>query len=242
MLVFNVSSVKNTKYVIGDPREMSVNTGFVGEKHTVNRAEYSIWDEAPGVEGGDVRYLQNYYATYTNHSDYNRTTNSTANIYDNETEAAANEPTYNMIAPKFRISSGYGAISDFGGGENQYYHYMKKRCASYQEDGYPAGRWRLPTKAEFEFIVDLSYKGKVPLLFNNTLHYWCAHGHGSANTSAGTVSMTHSTYYNNSMISVRCVYDDWYWGSDPVIDTENETDHFIWGDVNRASYAPPMNH
>lgn len=236
MLVFTVGSVEGTKYVIGDPREEVVNSNFINEKHNSDR--YSIWVSAPGVEGGDARYLKNYYATYTNHSDYNRTTNSTANIYANEAEAAAAERTYNMIAPKFRISSGYGAISSFTGGENQYYHYMKKRCASYQEDGYPAGRWRLPTKAEFEFIVDLSYKGKVPLLFNNTLHYWCAHGHGSANTSNGTVSMTHATYYNNSMISVRCVYDDWYWGSEPVIDnTIVSNNRFMWGDVNRANKA-----
>ena len=236
MLVFTVSSVEGTKYVIGDPREEVVNSDFMNEKHNSNR--YSIWASAPGVEGGAARYLQNYYATYTNHSDYNRTTNSTANIYANETEAAVAERTYNMIAPKFRISSGYGAISSFTGGENQYYHYMKKRCASYQEDGYPAGRWRLPTKAEFEFIVDLSYKEKVPLLFNNTLRYWCAHGHGSANTSTGTVSMTHATYYNNSMISVRCVYDDWYWGSEPVIDnTVVSNNRFTWGDVNRANKA-----
>ena len=96
----------------------------------------------------------------------------------------------------------------------------------------------MPTKAEFEFIVDLSYKEKVPLLFNNTLRYWCAHGHGSANTSNGTVSMTHATYYNNSMISVRCVYDDWYWGSEPVIDnTVVSNNRFTWGDVNRANKA-----
>ena len=55
--------------------------------------------------------------------------------------------------------------------------------------------------------------------------------------------MFHRTQYTNNsspvqnMISVRCVYDDWYWGSDPI-----DTKDFRWGDVNRASYAPPMNH
>lgn len=246
MLVFTVSSVKGTKYVIGDPREMSVDPNFVGATHSVNNRTYSIWDEAPGVEGGDVRSLQNYYATYTKHANYKLTTTSTANIYTSENDAAANEPTYNMIAPKFRISSGYGVITSFNGNDNRYYHQMKKRCASYQEDGYPAGRWRLPTKAEFEFIIDLSAKGKIPRLFDVSIPYWHAHGYGDVEsfnqtTGTATITMYHRIYLGGS-ISVRCVYDDWYWGSDPVIDTKTETDKFMWGDVNRASYAPPMNY
>ena len=236
MLVFTISSVEGTKYVIGDPREETVDQNFVETKHTVSGKTYSIWDYAPGVEGSTSRILENYYATYTTDKYDNISTN---NIYANETEAAAVERTYNMIAPKFRISSGYGMLGLVG--ENRYYHLMKKRCASYQEDGYPAGRWRLPTKAEFEFIIYLSEKGKIPELFYSTYEYWCAHGHGVP--SGETVTMRHRTDYgSSSKISVRCVYDDWYWGSDPVIDTKNETDKFIWGDVDRALYAPPMNY
>lgn len=239
MLVFSVSSVKGTNYVIGDPREETVNSSFINEKHGNNNSN-SIWASAPGVEGGGSRILQNYYGTYTN---ANYSVQNSTTIYANDAQAAAAERTYNMIAPKFRISSGYGAISSFTGGENEYYHYMKKRCASYQEDGYPAGRWRLPTRAEFEFIVDLSYKGKIPVLFNNTIRYWCAHGHGSADTRNGTVSLVYGTFYDGS-ISVRCVYDDWYWGSDPVLKTEAEKDVFTWGDVNRANKAdaPAINY
>lgn len=234
MLIFTISSVEGTKYVIGDPREEVVDPDFVGEKHTVNRNEYSIWDYAPGVDGSSSRLLENYYATYTT-DEYDEV--STNNIYASIEEAAAAERTYNMIAPKFRISSGYGQLGLVG--ENRYYHLMKKRCASYQEDGYPAGRWRLPTKAEFEFIIYLSDQGKIPALFYPSYQYWCAHGHGVPNGE--TVTMRHRTDNgSSSSISVRCVYDDWYWGSEPVIDTKTETDHFIWGDVNRAAYAPAI--
>ena len=238
MLVFTISSVQGTKYVIGDPREEIVNTTFVNAKHKVENKEYSIWEYAPGVEGGDARILTNYYATYTKHNDL---TNASLNprtdqIYENDAAAAAEERTYNMIAPKFRISSGYGAISSSG--DRRYYHLMKNRCASYQEDGYPAGRWRLPTKAEFEFIIYLSYAEKIPKLFSTQLNYWCAHGHGqpaknNAGKMTGEVTMGYKTDFGSKDVSVRCVYDDWYWGSDPVIDTKTETDYFIWGDQPR---------
>lgn len=238
MLVFTISSVQGTKYVIGDPREEIVNTTFVNAKHKVRNKEYSIWEYAPGVEGGDARILTNYYATYTKHNDL---TNASLNprtdqIYENDAAAAAEERTYNMIAPKFRISSGYGAISSSG--DRRYYHLMKNRCASYQEDGYPAGRWRLPTKAEFEFIIYLSYAEKIPKLFSTQLNYWCAHGHGqpaknNAGKMTGEVTMGYKTDFGSKDVSVRCVYDDWYWGSDPVIDTKTKTDYFIWGDQPR---------
>lgn len=234
MLVFTISSVQGTKYVIGDPREETVNTSFVGATHTVGGETYSIWEKAPGVEDGASRFLTNYYATETTHDRLKNASNSnatTAQIYSNDAAAAAAERTYNMIAPKFRISSGYGAISSDG--DRRYYNLMKKRCASYQEDGYPAGRWRLPTKAEFEFIIYLSYAKKIPKLFSESLNYWCAHGHGQPNTTNGTVNMGYKTDFGSKSVSVRCVYDDWYWGSDPVIDTKTVNDYFIWGDQPR---------
>ena len=99
---------------------------------------------------------------------------------------------------------------------------MKKRCASYQEDGYPAGRWRLPTRAEFQFIVYLSYKEKIPTLYKSTSDYWCAHGYGKPNN--GNVTMNYKT--KSSGNSVRCVYDEWYWGSEKIADKTK----FTWGD------------
>ena len=248
MLVFTISSVEGTPYVIGDPREEFVNTDFIGEK--LNNGN-SIWVNAPGVEETASRGLQNYYATDTNHERLKTASNSTNNstqataFYSNSEQASANERTFNMIAPKFRISSGYGMIANPGNSDTHYYHLMKKRCASYQEDGYPAGRWRLPTKAEFEFIIYLSFTKKIPDLFSTSLYYWCAHGYGQPNTTNKSVNMVYNTYANNiNMISVRCVYDDWYWSSDPVIENkvDSPNDYFIWGDINRASYAPPMNY
>ena len=137
-----------------------------------------------------------------------------------------------MIAPKFRISSAYGAIASDG--ERKWYELMKKRCASYQEDGYPAGRWRLPTKAELEFIIYLSANDKIPMVFAESMHYWCAHGAGKPDIDNKTVDMLYRTYFNDKGdVSVRCVYDDWYWGSEPVLKTEAEKNTFTWGDAPR---------
>ena len=113
---------------------------------------------------------------------------------------------------------------------------MQERCATYQEDGYPAGRWRMPTKAEVEYIVMLSAKGYIPKLFNDDKDnpvgdYWCASGvvyplrAGSVDITQGTDSGSHA---------VRCVYDDWYWGSEREKSSGAETlTSFTWGDKAR---------
>ena len=247
MLVFSISSVEGTDYVIGDPREETVNNDFVGATHTVNNNLHSIWDKAPVVGQKETRTLQYYYATDVNHENLKSLDGaSTTPFYRSEEEAERNERTYNMIAPKFRVASAYGMFA-FNTDVHNYYHIVKKRCASYQEDGYPAGRWRLPTKAEFEFIIYLSAQGKIPELFYDGYYYWCAHGYGVPDIANKKVNMTYTTQYTgSSRISVRCVYDDWYWGSDRVTEA-NATDvypngRFVWGDVNRVSYAPPMNY
>ncbi len=134
--------------------------------------------------------------------------------------------TENMISPKFRIASSFGVAT------TQSFVNMQKRCASYQEYGYPAGRWRMPTKAEIEYIVSLSAEGKIPKLFNDNEDssvgvYWCAHG-TAAPQADGTVILTpHRNITNNATHSVRCVYDEWYWNDKCPVGT------FTWGDKAR---------
>lgn len=219
MFVITVTSVNNTDYMLGDPREKNVNSSFIGETHQQNGRTYSIWQSAPSTDGSTSRTLTNYLATEVNSSLYANTNNT---VYTDDDAAEAGERTINMLAPKFRVASAYAVLST-GDDEPEYLHYMKKRCASYQEDGYPAGRWRLPTRAEFQFIVYLSYKQKIPTLYDSSSNYWCAHGYGKP--SNGNVEMTYATKRSNG-ISVRCVYDEWYWGSEKITDKTK----FTWGD------------
>lgn len=130
--------------------------------------------------------------------------------------------TYNMVAPSFRIASSYGKC--YG---DDSYEAMARRCEAYQEAGYPAGRWRVPTKGELEYITTLSAKGLIPSLFNvvgsgSASIYMSAHGVKQINAD-GTVSDL-----NQTTGWVRCVYDEWYWGTDKVA---NNT--FTWGDKQR---------
>lgn len=119
-----------------------------------------------------------------------------------------------MLAPSYRISSKFGG-TEYGGLEKKYAEY---RCAAYQEDGFPAGRWRLPTRGEVLFIAQLSAKGAFEHLFEKTT-YWSAHG--AITVGNGTVSNSNAT-----TALLRCVYDSWYWG-----DLQHDPrDEFVWGD------------
>ena len=131
----------------------------------------------------------------------------------------------NMISPKFRIASSYGVT------ETITYANATARCATYQEDGYPAGRWRLPTMAEVKYIIKLSADEKIPTLFTNNSDYWCANGSVKPNKETG-----YSTNYttNSGSKYVRCVYDEWYWEKSnyPRLANENKGT-FTWGDESR---------
>lgn len=124
----------------------------------------------------------------------------------------------NIIAPKLIIASSYGAVN--GG-----YYFDKataeKRCAAYQEGGYPAGRWRVPTYAEIRFIATLSILQFIPSLFyfpnNDTVGYWSANGKVLGSSSGPVLNTS-----NTTNTAVRCVYDAWYWGEEPY--QENATD------------------
>ena len=199
----------NSKYVIGDPRTTTVDNLSTWNGNTIK------WASAPALYGESPRTLMYYYPT-------------DANINDGEASH-----TYNMIAPKFRVSSAYGAIAS-NQDNRRYYENVEGRCASYQEDGYPAGRWRLPTAAEFEIINTLTNKGLLPTLYVTTMDYWCAHGYGRYNNTQNKVNITPGNMdYGSKSVSVRCVYDEWYWGSEPALKTDAEKDQFTWGDMPR---------
>ncbi len=109
----------------------------------------------------------------------------------------------NFISPKFMLASGRGWNQG-----TRPWKGMAERCASYQEDGYPAGRWRLPTEAEILFCRLLGEKNLIENPFDSTIGYFATSGNYITNSG----SFTHDTGNH----SVRCVYDLWYWGDDPV--------------------------
>ena len=114
-----------------------------------------------------------------------------------------------VIPPAYIFASSYGATTSLS------YVQARKRCAAYQENGYPAGRWRLPTLGEIQFAMMLSQKGVFPRLFGSSTttntYYWYANSNG---TYAYASADQKSTTPGNNSVYVRCVYDLWYWGDD----------------------------
>lgn len=152
----------------------------------------------------------------------------------------------NVIAPIFKIASSYGKTTQFS------YNSAIKRCASYQENGYPAGRWRVPTPAEIEFMQQRALNGDIPSLFNGLSTYgsyrayWAADGrvywpgYGSNGNSLGPSAGFYtpgSNNMNSNYHSVRCVYDVWYWGDEntgqmaDTYDDDYQLTNPVWGDT-----------
>ena len=200
---------ENKEYIIGDPRvRTSDKLGISDDKNNTANVNTANTGNATNMSGwiqatdvnGTVRNLQYYYPT--------------------STEANS----YQVIAPKFRIVSmlaGYSESSPTG---------AALRCASYQEHGFPAGRWRLPTTAEILYIVKLQSLGKIQQLFYKGNTYFSATDRVKVNSDN-----TYEWNTGTGNASVRCVYDEWYWGSKREAIKNSSYDNyggyqFTWGD------------
>lgn len=171
---------------------------------STGRAPNNGWGTAKSVDGTERRLLY-YYPT------------------DGSTTKAR------WIAPAFRIASSYGICPN-----NNSYTQDKRRCASYQEMSRPAGRWRMPTVAEIEFIMNLSQDGKIPKLFNTNTYYMSAQGRvDTSDLDTYGYLRTPTSTANNA--AVRCVYDEWYWGNDTITPNANGRYVFTWGDRPRSA-------
>jgi hypothetical protein len=118
----------------------------------------------------------------------------------------------NMIAPHFLVSSALNANTGLS------WEQVVKRAATYQEAGYPAGRWRLPTEAEMAFIVARQKDGTIPALYANDT-YWSGSGRVMDLTNSTSDNLSFRDRTSSDNLSVRFVYDLWYWGNEPASTT-----------------------
>lgn len=111
----------------------------------------------------------------------------------------------NVVGPKVTIAS-YHAYNAHELTKAE----ARKRCAAYQQYGYPAGRWRLPTKGEVEIFRYLEKKNIIKDPYGGT-PFWCTQGstNGSVQND-GTVDVNTGRSDTYTCYS-RCVYDTWYW-------------------------------
>jgi hypothetical protein len=190
---FTVSDGKHP-YILGDPR---TNGDFVQDsQHTTGS-----YDRTDSV-------LYDYYVSGSTESDGSR---RYVSPWKNANAIKIGGTDDNIIAPLFKIQSSYGTAKS-----NVYFDVAQKRCATYQEAGYPAGRWRLPTLAEIAYVVGLQNNGVINKMFNEgdgTTGYWTSSG----SKITANKNMTYTKNYKNSTgrdtpnAWVRCVYDLWYW-------------------------------
>lgn len=201
-------------------------TTTVNENDGPGRNNWGSYTSEENAYGPDANSYYYWRSVNNNRYTYNRvrytmsSTVYTRNLtYYHPTENS--ERTERMLSPEFLVASSYGVC-----GTAFSLNEARRRCAAYQEDGYPAGRWRVPTYAEVEYIISLSAWGKIPVLFNNSSPYWSAHG--LIQNSNGTIASATGTSG-----FVRCVYDTWYWGEEKVTSAQNT---FTWGDTQDAGY------
>ena len=207
---YNNNKNKDTEYIIGDPRQRT-SYKFDVPDNTTTANENTV---NPGNATNTSGWIK---AT-----DVNKTVRNLQYYYPTSTEANS----YQVIAPKFRIASKLGGYSksDPDG--------AALRCASYQEHGFPAGRWRLPTTAEVLYIIELQRLGKIQQLFYGGTTYFSATDRVATDNNN---NYTLTTGLGNAQGSVRCVYDEWYWGSErEAIKNSSYNNYggyqFTWGD------------
>lgn len=216
---------ENTKYILSDPRATDVNNNLsnesMGTKNDTPWGEFVVNDTKKFKMAG-VATAKALYPSGT-------ADRKLRWYYPTREESSARW----LIAPKFRICSSYA-----GTAQMLTRVMARRRAAAYQEKGYPAGRWRLPTFGEVEFVLQLADELKIPRLFGvynsaTTWYYWCANG--LANVPGKKSTAKPSFEYlgpndpkNGNNQRTRFVYDEWYWGPETV--TVNQ---FIWGDRER---------
>ena len=175
-----LSSSDRWKVLCGIPTS-SIGSSTGNNNPNKYRISSSILDSSLGFIIGDPRtdVVDNPSYTFESASAIDGSTRTLTYYYptDHDPSNEAQSRTYNMVAPSFINASSFGKC-----GPSLTYDEAVRRCAAYQEDGYPAGRWRVPSKAEIQYVSTLSSHSLIPQLYNNTTdigvgtHYWSAHG------------------------------------------------------------------
>ena len=194
--------------------------------------EYKIGDsrvKASSVYGSS--FSLNAYL-YSGTSNNNNATRAWTNAGDILIGSQADNDR-NIIAPRFLICSGLSevyvpdGIPSGGSNASTLFQNFVKRGATFQEAGYPAGRWRLPTEAEIAFVVARQAEGTIPIIFALGYPYYCSSGRWVQIPQTGTelvfgtnlntyITTSEGSGYVYNLIDAKYVYDLWYWGDQPA--------------------------
>lgn len=199
--ISSFNSTNNTYTAGGDPIEYKIGDPRV--KASENYSDFS---------------LNNYLKGESGATDITDSWESPGDIM----LCSRNEEDRSIIAPRFLVSSGMTELL-VGQIPTEFINF-EKRAATYQEAGYPAGRWRLPTEAEVAFIAARQSDGTIPDIFNRDVPYYCASGRWVIIPTTGDlqfgvdtdyqITVWGSRYYIYELLDAKFVYDLWYWGDE----------------------------
>lgn len=246
LYTIHVSVLPSTsKFIIGDPRTLTPVTWKGGPDNRPGWEEKSTWTDAwwsgkkPDKNPTPDTQIEFYYNYQDGVDDFNYKTcfEKGKPIEGGEDRdltwyypADESTRTEQMLAPAVRVASKFGGVEYYDGITKQSAEF---KCATYQEDGYPAGRWRLPTFAEIEFMFTLNANDTFIPLFSSGSSYWSAHGSVTVSKNSTTGKITVSLNRSKDYALARCVYDAWYW--DPYNDrlTPDQRNDYYLGDMPR---------
>lgn len=212
MFIISVSSFDSndtfTAPVLNNNGYLNIPTTGESNENNLTRKEYQYIVGDPRVRTNVIAQNSGPYSEVK--KDFAKDHNGNTLTYYYPTDGHGN--TFQVVAPKFRIVSfnnaSTKACDPYG---------AALRCATLQEDGIPAGRWRLPTVAEIKYIIKLQQAGAIQAIFTSGSSYYAtAAFSNAAEDRLITLTLDGNSYIWNSLtsgISVRCVYDEWYWGS-----------------------------
>ena len=244
--------VENVKFHIGDPRNRNVNNSLDGDGDLNDTEVIGGWT-ATGYTATSESSRNNFRKLPATREQGGaqrlyHTGESTLRYYYPTAEGQSEEHAF-MVAPVFRLASGNTELfqgrvylsldSDSRTTDNLSRANARRRCAALQDNGYPAGRWRVPTVGEMYFFKMLYKKGILPDLFPNTRAYWTAQYLAKFEFEDGDDNRSKQMrdirpYPNDDLPShkfVRCVYDDWYWVR------QDDKDKDKWVPDNIQSYS-----
>ena len=192
----NPGPVENRSYIIGDPR---VKASAAGKGSDWLQSGYLYREN----------YTYNTQGAVTGYTEDIRSWDRPEEIMIGSTSVDARS----FVAPRFLLASTLNVTNGVG------FATAQRRAAVYQEEGYPAGRWRLPTEAEICFIIDRQNDGSLPQLLRATQWYWSADGN-VIYTGSGATTVPGSAPRPTKSAPLRFIYDLWYWGdADPNLET-----------------------
>ena len=205
--VTNATSSTNARTASGEEKEYTFRLGDP-------RVKASTFNNATPL----APYLTFSTGSTSATTEYTQAWESPDDILITSTDA---DDDCNVISPWYMFSSNMNMVDT-----SPTFEGAIRRGETYQDSGYPAGRWRLPTEAEIAFVVARQAEHVSPVIFRWDQWYWTGNGsmilvppEGSTDLVFRVWRLNETQKHQSFACPHRFVYDLWYWGNEPMTPT-----------------------